>query len=108
MGWSAEAGGGGGVAFLPVPQIVEHIVEVIVRLWSGSRNSPALHRQRGGHSCRQQTRVFAVPRTPFIDKVMDIPVVRGRLVHRWKLCRKLKVPQFVVDVVVIMQRQVHC
>ena len=28
------------------------------RLWSGSRNNPVLHRQRGGHPCRQQRHVF--------------------------------------------------
>ena len=53
------------------------------KLWSGSRNSggvPVLHRQRGGHSCRQQRQdFFAVPQTPFIDRVMVIPVVRARL-----------------------------
>ena len=41
------------------------------RLWSGSRNNPVLHRQRGGHPCRQQRQVFRVPFFQFIYRGMD-------------------------------------
>ena len=51
------------------------------KLWSGS-SGPDLHRQRWWTFLSvTETGVFAVPRIPFIDRVMDIPVVRETGAH---------------------------
>ena len=81
----AEAGGGGGVAFV-AEEVVFSELQVVERI---QEHSSFFHRRCGGHPSRQQRQVFRRVCIPFIDRVMGIPVVRARLVHTGcKLYRK--------------------